>query len=50
VNVYFGNEERCVEGPLDGTEGKVRFAAATSPLALMSVSLSEPASFCFSSP
>ena len=47
--MYFGNEERCVEGPLDRTEDKMRFVAATSPLALMSVSLSEPALFCFSS-
>lgn len=43
--MYFGNEERCV----DRTEDKMRFVAATSPLALMSVSLSEPALFCFSS-
>lgn len=50
VNMYFGNEERCVEVSLDSIEGKLRFVAATGPLGVMSVSFSEPALFCFSSP
>ena len=49
VNMYFGNEERCVEVSLDNIEGKLRFVAATGPLGVMSVSFSEPALFCFSS-